>query len=68
MERRGGGYAGLAMGYTDAGACAGIGGNHAEWATMKDDDFNTVRGILLAVCLSLCMWAALLLIGVLWAS
>jgi hypothetical protein len=35
---------------------------------MKDDDFNTARGILLAVCLSLCMWAALLLIGVLWAS
>jgi hypothetical protein len=35
---------------------------------MKDDDFNTARGILLAVGLSLCMWAALLLIGVLWAS
>lgn len=35
---------------------------------MKDDDFNLSHGILLAVGLSLCMWAALLLIGVLWAS
>jgi hypothetical protein len=35
---------------------------------MKDDDFNTARGITTAVLVSLVFWAALLLGAKIWLS